>query len=365
MLLTGSSIAPVDLRAILPRPLAPMALTMKSSNGANAAAYPGLHRVKAKGRYYYYAWRGGPRLPDPTDHIAFAAAWAEAHRKGPVTAVGPSFSELITAYMESPEWERLGKETRRVRFYRVRAIREQFGELSLAAIQAQEITTEFWEWRDEMRDRPKAADDHIETLSIILNWAKARGRISENRAAGISALYEANRSEVIFTPGELVAILAQCNADLARAVRFMALAGMRRGDVCDLRWRHIANSMIEKPTNKSRSRVRTQVPMIPEIRAILGETGEPDAPVFTLAGKPWKPRSLSNRFDHAAARAKVTGKHLHDLRGNAATFLFGKIDDDRVIEDWLGWAPGQAKEMRKRYASRRAIVEAIAAKLAA
>ena len=39
----------------------------------------GIHTVRAKGRTYYYAWRGGPRIDAKPGTPAFLLMYEEAH----------------------------------------------------------------------------------------------------------------------------------------------------------------------------------------------------------------------------------------------------------------------------------------------
>ena len=41
----------------------------------------GIHKVKAKGQTYYYAWRGGPRIKAQPGTPAFIAEYNAAHAK--------------------------------------------------------------------------------------------------------------------------------------------------------------------------------------------------------------------------------------------------------------------------------------------
>ena len=39
----------------------------------------GIHEVRAKGRVYYYAWRGGPRIKAAYGTVEFVLAYFQAH----------------------------------------------------------------------------------------------------------------------------------------------------------------------------------------------------------------------------------------------------------------------------------------------
>ena len=58
---------------------------MTSQRGAKPKAtpsLPGIHVVRAKGKTYFYAWRGGPRMEThPSDPVKFALEYAHHHSK--------------------------------------------------------------------------------------------------------------------------------------------------------------------------------------------------------------------------------------------------------------------------------------------
>ena len=63
--------------------------------------------------------------------------------------------------------------------------------------------------------------------------------------------------------------------------------------------------------------------------------------------------------ERARNSAKVAaGKTLHDLRGTFATRLMRRGFEDREIDEILGWETGKSARIRRRYISRKAVVEA-------
>ncbi len=344
---------------------------MKASpRGSANTMLPGVHRVKARGRVYYYAWRGGPALPDPgVDPRAFAEAYAR-HTIGRAAAEKTIYT-LILDYRASPEWRRLSDETQRVRNFRLAAIEQKFGKLPLVFIAGAGMRGAIIAWRDAMADRPRAADDHIEALNVLLNWAVDRERIAKNPAKGIARLYSSNRSDVIFTDDELARIAADARPDLRMVVRAAVLTGLRAGDLADLRWRDVdlEDGIIERVTNKSRrDPVRTFMAILPELRGVLAEAAAervvgPDSRVFLRAGRPWRPKQISDAFDYLVRKLNID-KHFHDLRGNAATALISAGVPPHDVDHWMGWKPGKGAGMKKRYVSRREVARELAEMLA-
>lgn len=331
---------------------------------------PGVHRVKSKGRWYYYAWRGGPSLPDPeVDPRAHRERYEKLTAKG--SPNNDTISRLLDDYLKSPRWEDLGAETRRVRMFRLNAIRDRFGTLPLAAItleHAPQLRGLFIGWQEGMRKTPRAADDHIEALNVLLGWGEERGRLKANPAKGIRRLYSSNRADVIFTEDEIARILAAARPDLRRIVRAALLTGLRAGDLADLRWSDIDDGVIERRTNKSGGRTRTFIVILPAMRAVLAEAAHdrPEAHrerVFLRGAQPWSAKQISDAFDYIVRKLGIE-KHFHDLRGNAATALMAAGVAPDHVDDWMGWRTGKGQGMRKRYVDRRSVMDALAAKIA-
>src|SRR5579863_868904 len=72
----------------------------------------GTAKVTSKGRTYYYAWRGGPRLEGEPGSPAFIASYQEAHCNR-ISPDGSRFRDLIALYRASPVYSALADSTRR------------------------------------------------------------------------------------------------------------------------------------------------------------------------------------------------------------------------------------------------------------
>lgn len=72
----------------------------------------GLHTVRAKGRVYYYAWRGGPAVKGEPGTPEFQDSYNEAiaSRQAPSST---KFSASITRYRASDDYKNLAESTRR------------------------------------------------------------------------------------------------------------------------------------------------------------------------------------------------------------------------------------------------------------
>lgn len=91
----------------------------------------GIAKVKAKGRTYYYAWRGGPRLVGTPGSPEFIASYNEAveQRRTPDKN---RFRFIVTDYKGSADHKKLAESTRSQWGKWLDRVAEHFGELSIA-----------------------------------------------------------------------------------------------------------------------------------------------------------------------------------------------------------------------------------------
>ena len=117
----------------------------------------GIAKVRAKGRVYYYAWRGGPRLKGQPGSPEFLASYHDAHQ-GRRQPSGDQFRTVICAYRGSPEYLRLAPSTRRQWAPWLDRIAEHFGELRIRQFdRADKIRPVIRQWRNRYastRGRP-------------------------------------------------------------------------------------------------------------------------------------------------------------------------------------------------------------------
>src|SRR5215510_10944720 len=91
----------------------------------------GIAKVTAKGKTYWYAWRGGPRLRGKPGTPEFIASYNEAieERRAPDTS---RFRGIVTSYKASPHYRKLAYSTKAQWGTWLDRISEYFGELHIA-----------------------------------------------------------------------------------------------------------------------------------------------------------------------------------------------------------------------------------------
>ena len=159
----------------------------------------GVAKVTAKGKVYWYAWRGGPRLRGLPGSPEFVASYNGAieGRRTPDTS---RFRSLAVLYKRD-EFPKLADTTKRQWAPWLDRISEHFGELRIAQFDRPEkIRPIIRRWRNKWADTPRTADYGVQVLSAVLSYAvDPLGRIAGNPCAGIKQLYSSDRSEIIWT----------------------------------------------------------------------------------------------------------------------------------------------------------------------
>jgi hypothetical protein len=109
----------------------------------------GVHKLKSKGQWYYYAWRGGPRLRGEPGTPEFMASYNEAveSRRTPDTG---KFKSLVRLYRASNDYKKLAESTRKAWSPWLDRIADYFGELRIAQFDRPEkIRPLIRRWRNQ------------------------------------------------------------------------------------------------------------------------------------------------------------------------------------------------------------------------
>jgi len=229
----------------------------------------GVAKVNSKGRFYYYAWRGGPRLtgrPGTPEFVASYNAAVESRK-----ATDPNkFRSVVIAY-KADQFKGLADSTKRNWSPWLDRISQYFGELRIVQFDRPEkIRPIIRRWRNRWADTPRAADYGVQVLSRVLSYAvDPLGKITSNPCEGIKQLYSANRSEIIWTDSDIADLKKFSVVEIADAVDLAACTGLRLSDLIRLSWTHIKEDRIEITTGKSKHRRMAIIPLYDELRDLL------------------------------------------------------------------------------------------------
>lgn len=282
--------------------------------------FPGIHGpIRARGREYYYAWRGGPRLAGEPGTPEFVASYAAAHasRREPNRA---TFHSIVAGYKTSQDFAGLAPRTKSDYLQHIAKIEIRFGDLPLAALDDPRVTRDFLDWRDSMGGSPRQADYSWMVLMRLLSWARARGLTLYRPPDRIERLYHADRSEKIWTEQDIAKFMAVAAVPLQRALVLALETGQRQGDLLALPWSAYDGSWIRLRQQKTGRRVN--IPLTKTLRAVLESAPRTATVILTnKAGNGWQPNAFRKAWGDAARKASIAGLTFHDLRGTAVTRL--------------------------------------------
>ncbi|RAL98684.1 integrase [Agrobacterium sp. MS2] len=284
--------------------------------------------------YYCYAWRGGPLLKhkngspiQPGDPL-LVRAFSDA-TEGRFTDPSETLGKLITDFKGASEFTGTSDKTRRAYSRYLDMIRDEFGDMSFNEIQSKEARGEFKEWRDTIartggktkdQYRPRAADYAWTTLARVLSFAKDRGLITVNVCERGGRLYEADRTEKIWTEADVAAVLSLHKPDISAALLLALWTGQRQGDILAAAWTNYDGSALRVRQGKTGARV--VIPLSAPVRKMLDAMPRKATTILTNAhGNSWTSDGFRTSWRKAVQAAGVKGLTFHDLRGTAVTRL--------------------------------------------
>ena len=222
-----------------------------------AVKLKGVAKVTARGRKYYYAWRGGPRLKGEPGSPEFLASLNEAHQdlRAPDDT---RFRSVVYGTRRAKTGATSPRSTRRHWDPWLDRIAEYFGELRVAQFDRPEkIRPVIRKWRSQYAATPRTADYGMQVLSRVLSYAvDPSARLGSNPCDGIKQLYTADRSEMIWTDADIAQLKAICSAEIAWAVDLAAHTGLRLGDLLRLSWSHVGDDAIRLARARASTAVR-------------------------------------------------------------------------------------------------------------
>lgn len=289
-----------------------------------------VHEFKSKGQTYRYFRHGKTkiRLVGEPDSPEF---WTQYNGLLALLEIGRSpiapgtIAALITDYKRSPEFTKLAPTTQHG--YAVDLDR-------LSIIGSGRVTdirrAHILKLRDELADRPRAADHFVQVARRLLSWAVDRGYIEHNPMLRVGIL-NTPTSYATWTDDE-------CNRfersgprePLLTAYMLGRYTGQRRGDVLRMTRRHYDGAAIEVRQGKTgaelwipaHERLRAYLASLPADRLLF---------VVTAKGTAWRDDTFSHELAKHLARAGLSHLSFHGLRHTSATALADAGCSDRDI----------------------------------
>lgn len=218
-------------------------------------------------------------------------------------------------------------------------LERKFGKLPILALETPRVRGVFLDYQEEIgRDRPREADNRLSVLSAVFSYAARKGRIKDNPLAGFERIYSADRSELIWTAGDIARFMETAPLELQQAMILALHTGQRYGDLIRLRWSDYRGETVSLKQNKTKARVTIHASEA--LRRML-EGMERHGPYiltrddgrawFTEAndkelGKQWSAHMVAcglrpEGFAELSKAAKAEHLRFNDLRGTAVTLL--------------------------------------------
>ena len=279
----------------------------------------GIHTVRGKGRTYYYAWRGGPRINEKPGTPAFLLSYKEAHasrRRPPENCL----FTLISEFKQSADFSRLSARTKKDYRTYLAVVEEKFGSMPLKAVQDPRARGLFKEWRDGFADNSRKADHLWTALSRVLSFGKDRGRLTGNVCERGGRLYKAERQDKTWTEEHISRFLQVASSELALALLMALWTGQRQGDLLSLRWDAYQSGKLH--IRQSKTRVRVPIPCAAILTDVLEGASRTATTILTNSyGEPWTADGFRSSWRKACQKAGIKDLTFHDLRGTAVTRL--------------------------------------------
>lgn len=315
----------------------------------------GVHGpIRSRGRVYYYAWRGGPRLKGEPGSPEFIRSYEEACN--PLAGLDKRrLSAWVTLYKASDEFAALAPSTQAEWGRWLERIKTHFGSLSIRQFDRPEIRADIIAWRSQWKATPRTADYGKQVLSRLLSFVTSRGALLHNICAEIPGIYSADRAGLIWLPDDVHALTAAAAPEIGWAARLAALSGLRKGDLLTLSWSHFGPLAIEMKTGKSRGRRKVLIPLYRELRELMDTIPKRATTILTSTKKrPWTAGGFASSWRAAVTLAglEARGLHFHDLRGTAATNFYRAGFTVREIAETLGWSEDRVERLIDTYVKR-------------
>lgn len=268
---------------------------------------------------------GSPEFLSDYRRAAAGPKVAKDDDKRPGRVIPNSLRWLCVEYYRSAMFKELDARTQKVR----RSILERAcqikgrGDHPFALLMPRHLRM----WRDEMMDRPEAANGMLKAVRQLYKFAVRYDHHDRNPAAEVEYLSSKNPDGFhSWTLAEIEAFEEKHPiGTTARLALALALyTGQRRSDLVLFGRQHVRDGWLIFTQHKNRNTnpARMEIPVIPELQRIINasETGDLTF-LVTAFGRPFTSNGFGNRFRKWCDEAKLSQCSVHGLRKAAAARL--------------------------------------------
>jgi integrase len=251
-------------------------------------------------------------------------------------------------------------------------IKPRVGEVKVAALTPAHVNAMVDGLRTDTSSRkrdglsPRSAQLSVGLLKAACKWALENGLVGRNPLVGVRRPSARSKTMTAWSVDEARAFLKATADDQLASVWALALTrGLRRGELCGLRWsdidldpgriaitrtRVVVDGRAVDSDPKTAAGVRS-VPLDPSLVTLLRprrvqQSAEKLAagPAYSDGGyvvsdelgEPIHPDTLSERFDKAVKAAQLRRIRLHDCRHTAASLMLASGVPVKVVSEMLG-----------------------------
>lgn len=321
---------------------------------------PHVHAVKARGKDYYYfqPYRGtaregervklpgGPTSTDGTPNAEWWKAYRNCVGEPAQKAKSGSFTALIEAYKDSPEWKELAAATQRDYARYLHDIDRAWGRLQVAGVEPRHVLA----LRDAKAERPAAANFLIRTLSALISWGIPRGYRADNPCRHVRKL-RIGEGYAPWTWDHIAHFRDHVSRpELWWAASLALYSGQRQHDDLAMLWSDCADGMMSVVQEKTGKKLR--IVMHRDLRAIMTNIPRRATTILTnTKGLPWTSDGFRASWGKELARPQMTplreaGLVFHGLRKSAVVFLLEAGCTDAEVSA----ITGQSRQMVEHYA---------------
>lgn len=285
----------------------------------------GINKVRAKladGTYrtYYYAWKGGPRLPGTPGDPEFLAAYHKAVDAKVETTPG-TLTSVLNNYRQSQRFEELSPRTRRDYEKHLDRIEAEYGAFPIAALTDRRTRGEFLAWRDALASKSRRQADYAySVLALVLSWAHDRGLVPCNPCERPGRTYRSRRVESVWREDDESRFMRAAPQHLRLAFLLALWTGQRQGDLLRLTWSAFDGEVIRLRQRKTG--VRVSIPVGQPLLEALNSTKRTAVTILTtVRNTAWTESGFRASWRTACKSARIEGLTFHDIRGTAVTRL--------------------------------------------
>ncbi|MEH6644744.1 site-specific integrase [Sulfitobacter sp.] len=196
----------------------------------------------------------------------------------------------------------------------------EFGTDPIKLFEEKEALSEIREWKEQWAHSPKQYDYATSVITRFLNWARDGGAaIVTHHHMNVARMYRSDRSEIIWLPEELDALLSVANEREGRVAIAASEGGLTPQDIGILKREHVQKTPNGRRLffKRTKSGKPVSIPVTPALGKLIDATPRhQEFLIVSLGGHPLKPerasgiiRELKQRANKLAARGPKPHSH--------------------------------------------------------